>query len=76
MESVNILGVHVNKFTMTEAVEKASQLIDSDGLSMIFTPNSEIILYASDNPEFTQVLNSADMIVPDGIGVVYGAKIL
>lgn len=76
METVNILGVHVNKYTMVQAVEKAAGLIESDGLSMIFTPNSEIILYASNNPEFTRVLNQADMVIPDGIGVVYGAKIL
>jgi len=76
METVNILGVNVNKYSMVEAVKKASELIDSDGCSMIFTPNSEIILYASNNPDFTQILNSADMIIPDGIGVVYGSKIL
>lgn len=76
METVNILGVHVNKYTMNEAVEKAEELMESDSLSMIFTPNSEIILYASNNREFTDVLNSADMVIPDGIGVVYGAKIL
>ena len=76
METVNILGVHVNKYTMNEATQKAASLMESDSLSMIFTPNSEIILYASNNEEFTAVLNSADMIIPDGIGVVYGAKIL
>lgn len=76
METVNILGVHVNKYTMDEAVNKASSLLESDSMSMIFTPNSEILLYASNNPEFASVLNSADMIIPDGIGVVYGAKIL
>ena len=76
MEKVNILGVHVDKYTMEEAAKKASELLETDGLSMIFTPNSEIILYASNNPEYTDVLNKADMIVPDGIGVVYGAKIL
>ena len=76
MESVNILGVNVDRYTMDEAVEKASRFMDSDGLSMIFTPNSEILLYASNTPEFTEVLNNADMIIPDGIGVVYGAKIL
>ncbi len=76
METVNILGVHVNKYTMEEAIDKASSLMETEELSMIFTPNSEIILYASNNPEFTGVLNSADMIIPDGIGVVYGSKIL
>ena len=76
MEFVNILGVRVNKYTMSDAVAKASELMEGDSLSMIFTPNSEIILYASENPQFTDVLNSADMVVADGIGVVYGAKIL
>ena len=76
METINILGVNVSKLNMNEAVKKAESLIETDGLSMIFTPNSEIILYASNNPEYTEVLNQADMVVPDGIGVVYGAKIL
>lgn len=76
METVNILGVHVNKYTMQEAVRKASSLMETEKLSMIFTPNSEIILYASNNPEFAEVLNKGDMVIPDGIGVVYGAKIL
>jgi len=76
METVNILGVHVNKYTMQEAVRKASSLMETEELNMIFTPNSEIILYASNNPEFAEVLNKGDMVIPDGIGVVYGAKIL
>lgn len=76
METVNILGVHVNKYTMKQAVERASSLMDTENLSMIFTPNSEIILYASNNPKFAEVLNKGDMVIPDGIGVVYGSKIL
>lgn len=76
MDYINILGVNISKVNMNDAVKKAEELLEKDGLSMIFTPNSEIILYASNNPEYTEVLNKADMIVPDGIGVVYGAKIL
>ncbi len=76
METINILGVNVSKMNMKEAVKYAEELLSKDGLSMIFTPNSEILLYASNDPEYTKVLNSADMIVPDGIGVVYGARLL
>ena len=76
METVNILGVHVNKYTMDEATKKAAELLETDECSMIFTPNSEILLYASNNPNFAELLNQGDMIIPDGIGVVYGAKIL
>lgn len=76
MEYVNILGVKVNKLTMNEALEKALSLTETEGCSVIYTPNSEIILYASENEEFTDVINSADMIIADGIGVVYGSRIL
>lgn len=76
METVNILGVRVNKYTMEQSVEKATELLETDELSMIFTPNSEILLYASNNPNFAELLNQGDMVIPDGIGVVYGAKIL
>ena len=76
MDYINILGVKVSKVNMKSAVEKATEMLSTDGLSMIFTPNSEILLYASNHPEYTEVLNKADMIVPDGIGVVYGSKIL
>ncbi len=76
MDTINMLGVYVSKINMENAVNKACEFMETDGVSTIYTPNSEIILYASNNPEYTNVLNSADMIIADGIGVVYGAKIL
>jgi N-acetylglucosaminyldiphosphoundecaprenol N-acetyl-beta-D-mannosaminyltransferase len=42
----------------------------------VFTPNSEMLLRAWRDPEFAAVLNKADLTAPDGIGVVYAAKIL
>lgn len=76
MDKVNILGVGVDIVTMAQATKRACGMLESEGLSVIYTPNSEIILYASEHEEFKDVINSADMIIPDGIGVVHGAKIL
>lgn len=75
-DKVNILGVKVDRVTMNEAVKKASDFLENDSFDVIYTPNSEIILYASDNEKFCDVLNSGSLVVPDGIGVVYGAEIL
>lgn len=75
-EKVNILGVNIDKITAADALKKASMLADSEGTSVICTPNPEIIMAAYEDSEFKELLNSADMCVPDGIGVVYGAKIL
>lgn len=76
IEKVNILGAKVFKVTMETAKEIALGFFEGEGGKVIYTPNSEIILYASRNAEFMDKLNSADLLIPDGIGVVYGAKIL
>lgn len=73
---VNILGANIHMVTMDEAEKQALELMESEGPSVIYTPNPEIILYGYNNPEFTDRLNSADLTVADGIGVVYAARML
>ena len=39
------------------------------------TVNSEFVMQAQDDPEFKKVLNSADLAIPDGVGLkVAGVK--
>ena len=73
---VNILGVNVSSLTFAQSLEKAEELVKTEGVSMIFTPNPEIIMCAHEDKELCEILNNADMCTADGIGVVYGAKIL
>jgi N-acetylglucosaminyldiphosphoundecaprenol N-acetyl-beta-D-mannosaminyltransferase len=75
-EKINIRGVFFDNVTMDEAAEKAAELINSGGLDYIFTPNSEIVQACIDNPALYDTVNSASLIIPDGIGVVYASKIL
>lgn len=75
-KTVEILGVYIDKITMAEAVEKATNLLHEDGVSAIYTPNPEIIMAAREDEEFRAILNSADICTPDGIGVVYGSRML
>lgn len=73
---VNILGVNIDKVSITEAVDKIFKMLDERKCHSVFTPNSEIILNAYKDDEFADVLNSADLLTADGIGVVYASKIL
>lgn len=73
---VNILGANIHMVTMDEAEEQALAMMETEEPSVIFTPNPEIILYGYKDPEFMKRLNSADLTVADGIGVVYAAKML
>ena len=72
----DILGVRIDQVDLDEAVERGQALLDEPGFHYVVTPNPEFLLTARKDPEFQKVLNEADLTLPDGIGVVYAAKIL
>ena len=75
-ETVDILGVNIDKITAEYALKKAERYVRTPGVSVIYTPNPEIVMAAYENPEFRKVLNEADMCTPDGIGVVYASRMI
>lgn len=76
MERVNILGIQVDMVTIPEAVNKILDFLKEDKCHCVYTPNSEIIMEAYRDTGFGDVLNEADLLTADGIGVVYAAKYL
>ena len=73
---MKILGVWVQECYMSSAIEKAKSFFNAKGNYLIFTPNPEIIMLAQENDELKLALNSSDLNLPDGIGVVIASKIL
>jgi N-acetylglucosaminyldiphosphoundecaprenol N-acetyl-beta-D-mannosaminyltransferase len=43
---------------------------------IILTPNPELIVYAHDDRHFGEILNWADVTIPDGVGIVWAAQFL
>ena len=73
---INIRGVYFDNVTFDEAMQKAKNLVSCEGVSVMYTPNSEIVQNCVENNALYDVINSADLVIPDGIGVVYASKIL
>ena len=73
---VQILGVQVDVVTMSEAVIKAEELIRAKSASIIATANAEMIMRATHDDELKQILNAAQLVVPDGAGTVWAARYL
>ncbi len=71
----DILGVNVDNVDMNEAVLAASEFIDTNDAHIVVTPNAEILYMCYEDASFRDMLNTASITVPDGIGVVYAAKI-
>ena len=70
------MGVGFDALTPAEALDRAAELIASPGCKYAVTPNPEIVWLARKQPQLMDALNGADLVVPDGIGIVYAARIL
>lgn len=75
-EKKNIRGVYFDNVTLDEADALLDECFEAGEQTAVFTPNSEIVQCCIDKPEMYEIINSAELIVPDGIGVIKAAKIL
>ena len=68
---VKLQGLNIDSFTFDEAIEYASNIS-----GQVVTINPEMVDNAVKNPEFAKIINNAELVIPDGIGVEIGLKIL
>lgn len=76
MSRTDVLGVEFDNVTMQEAVERALELISERRCAYCATPNPEIVMLAKEDAALREALAGADMVLPDGAGIVKGAAIL
>lgn len=76
MDKIKILGVPIDRVTMREAVARTVEALSNDKKFFIVTPNSEIVFHANKDKKLHTIIEKADMVVPDGIGLVIGSKIV
>lgn len=76
MDRIDVLGVGFDPFRFDEAVEVLYQRVRSRSGGTVVTPNPEIVQLCRKNDELNRLVNGADLVAADGIGVVLGAKLL
>lgn len=74
MDKVAIFGVNINNIGLKEASKYLEKYLQGNKLKTIYTPNTEIIMATKDNERMKDLLNKADLLVPDGIGLVYASR--
>lgn len=74
-KTVKLLGFCIDTFDFEGAVEYAKNLITAKKGGQVITINPEMIEAGLKNPEFASILNNADLVIPDGVGVKIGLKI-
>lgn len=83
---IEILGVKINLNKREEVLEEVKKYLQNFKVQstkykvkeinplVIFTPNPEIINYAQKDPHFKQIVNSAQINVPDGAGICFAIE--
>ena len=74
---LSIHGITINALHRPTAESMIANRLASDDSGLpftVFTPNAEMILRATQDPKLSNLLNSSDLNIPDGIGVVWASK--
>ena len=70
---VNILGVGVDSVTMQEALDRVESFFEERRPVIVATANAEMLMRATHDEELKDILNAAELVVPDGAGTVWAA---
>ena len=71
-----IMGLRFDNVTMDEALAAAEKLLEQEGAARVVTPNAEIAYEALHDASLCALLNEAELVLPDGAGVVLASRLL
>lgn len=76
IDPVTILGIRYDNLSREEVLDCMESFAQQGSTRMICTPNADHLLQARRDREFRDILERADLVVSDGMGVVYAARLL
>lgn len=75
-QEVCILGVKVDNVTEGEALDRVEAFIRDGRPHQIVTVNPEFVVMAQEDQDFRDILNRADLALPDGVGLLWASRFL
>ncbi|MDO8692294.1 MAG: WecB/TagA/CpsF family glycosyltransferase [Dehalococcoidia bacterium] len=73
---LRLLGVRVDDVTEAEALDRIETFIQDGTPHQVVTVNPEFVVMAQQDRIFMDILNSADLCLPDGVGLLWAARTL
>lgn len=71
---VSILGIPVDDLNTSEALDRLEEFIASGRFHQVATANVDFLIKAGRDPELTHILRMADLVVPDGMPLVWASR--
>ncbi|MGH2499476.1 MAG: WecB/TagA/CpsF family glycosyltransferase, partial [Candidatus Limnocylindria bacterium] len=73
---VDVLGVRVDPLDLRLAVEAVAARLASGERTFVITANPEFVMLARGDATLARIARAADLVVPDGTGIVLAARLL
>ena len=73
-QTVGILGTPIDILNTEEALARMEQFIAERRFHQVATANADFLINALSDPELRHILRNADLVVPDGMPVVWAAR--
>lgn len=74
--TVAVLGVPFQNVTMDESVALIEEQIREGGFHQVATANVDFLRHAMNDPDLRHILGSCELVVPDGMPVVWMSRLL
>ncbi len=68
-KQAKVLEYNVDLFNFNDALDYSKYLIDSEYSAHVVTINPEMIEFALKNEDFSTIINRAELVIPDGMGI-------
>ncbi|MFH1443807.1 MAG: WecB/TagA/CpsF family glycosyltransferase [Candidatus Peregrinibacteria bacterium] len=72
---VSLLGVPIDPVTQTEAVTMIREFLQEEKQRHVMTPNNEMLVETVHSTPFRELLNKADLNIPDSVGLLWMARL-
>ena len=76
MNKIEITGINFDNLSLIESLEFVENNLKNNIKTIIYTPNVEIAYSCYNNSELLNIINSANLILPDGDGIIKASNIL
>ena len=73
--NAELMGFKIDLYSFDEGIKRAENLINGDKVSQIVTINPEMIEYGLKNEDFSRIIRSAELVIPDGVGIKIALKL-
>jgi N-acetylglucosaminyldiphosphoundecaprenol N-acetyl-beta-D-mannosaminyltransferase len=76
MNKTKILDINIDIVDITKTITIIDDFIKSKKPHQVCTVNPEYIMAAQKNNDFKQIVNNADLCVPDGAGLIWASRLI